>query len=50
VRYWLMSANGEALSPSHEIDAAEWLPLAQARERLTYDHDRKLLDFVSGSL
>lgn len=36
---------------NEEIDRVEWVPLAEARDRLTYDHDVSVLDnFVSGPL
>ncbi len=33
--------------PNSEVDRLEWLTKKQARKRLTYDHDRKLLESVS---
>lgn len=44
VRYWAMTVAGGAVSPDHEVDQAEWLPVAEARRRLTYDRDRPVLD------
>jgi 8-oxo-dGTP diphosphatase len=43
VRYWLMSARGGAFRSNDEVDALEWLPLAEAAERVDYEHDRLLL-------
>lgn len=43
VDYWAASADGEA-KPSHEVDAIDWVPLADAKDRLSYAHD---LDVVS---
>src|SRR6266568_2624103 len=35
--------------PNAEVDDLEWLPLAAARDRLSYDHDRPVLDgFAAG--
>ncbi|GIK77617.1 MAG: NUDIX hydrolase [Acidobacteria bacterium] len=43
VRYWLMTVRGGAFTPNDEVDALEWLPLAEASVRLDYEHDRRLL-------
>ncbi len=49
VRYWRMTPpEGAELAPAHEIDRAEWVPLHEAEERLTYPHDRELLARVTG--
>src|SRR5207245_1587251 len=34
--------------PNDEVDQLEWLPLAAARERLSYDRDIALLDELLG--
>jgi 8-oxo-dGTP diphosphatase len=39
VDYWSALGLGDAAAPSHEVDAVSWLPLPQARERLSYPHD-----------
>lgn len=44
VRYWAMRARHGAFAPTHEVDALEWLPLALARQRLTYERDVGVLD------
>jgi 8-oxo-dGTP pyrophosphatase MutT (NUDIX family)/phosphohistidine phosphatase SixA len=44
VDYWSAVAEGDA-KPSNEVDAIEWLPLAEAKNRLSYPHD---VDVVSG--
>jgi 8-oxo-dGTP diphosphatase len=44
VRYWEMTVGGGEFAPNDEVDGLEWLELKAARERLTYDHDRDLLD------
>jgi 8-oxo-dGTP diphosphatase len=49
VRYWLMSPAGGELAFRHEVDAARWVSVAEARELLTYEHDSQLLDMVSAS-
>jgi 8-oxo-dGTP diphosphatase len=38
VSYWSVRSLGEAVA-SNEIDEVSWLPLAQAREQLSYTHD-----------
>jgi 8-oxo-dGTP diphosphatase len=45
VDYWSALSLGDAAAPSHEVDAVSWLPLPQARERLSYPHDA---DVVAG--
>lgn len=46
VRYWLMRPSDGlgAFEPHDEVDEVRWLRPAQARELLTYDHDRELVD------
>ena len=45
VTYWAMRYLGETGEPppADEVDAVTWLPVAAARERLTYAHDRGVL-------
>jgi 8-oxo-dGTP diphosphatase len=50
VRYWAMRSNGGRLAPTEEIDRAVWKDLASAREALTYDRDRVVLDARAGVL
>jgi 8-oxo-dGTP diphosphatase len=43
IDYWsVLSLAGEAAA-SHEVDAVSWLPLPQARERLTYPRDAAVI-------
>lgn len=49
VRYWLMKVRGGAFVPNDEVDALEWLPLAEASARLDYEHDRRLLAEVGAA-
>jgi 8-oxo-dGTP diphosphatase len=42
VRWWLMSASGEA-GPSEEVDEVRWASPDEARELLSYDGERGLL-------
>lgn len=44
VRYWSARATSGGFEPSHEVDRLEWLPPAAARRRLSYTHDRALVD------
>jgi 8-oxo-dGTP diphosphatase len=45
VHYFLMEpVEGKLSVNMHEIDAAEWLVAREAASRLTYQHDRELLE------
>jgi 8-oxo-dGTP diphosphatase len=46
VRYWSMEPVGGTFVPSDEVDRVEWLPVDEAVERLTYAHDRAVLDVL----
>jgi 8-oxo-dGTP diphosphatase len=50
VRYWLMAPRAGELAPSDEVDVGEWLRIGEARARLSYEHDRGLLDSVEEAL
>jgi 8-oxo-dGTP pyrophosphatase MutT (NUDIX family)/phosphohistidine phosphatase SixA len=46
VSYWTAEATSgdtAAYVANHEVDRVEWVPLAAASERLSYDHDRQVL-------
>jgi len=45
VRWYRMELDGDpaAFAPNDEVDELRWLTPAQARDLLTYDHDRALL-------
>jgi len=48
VRYWSMEAlDGADLRPTDEVDEARWCTLAEAREMLSYDRDREILDALT---
>jgi 8-oxo-dGTP pyrophosphatase MutT (NUDIX family) len=49
VTYWLMQPGSGQFKPSDEVDKLLWLPIAEAKEMLTYPHDRELLDKVEVS-
>jgi 8-oxo-dGTP diphosphatase len=45
VRYWVMRPVGAGpWSPNDEVDRRRWVPLPEAAERLTYEHDRRMID------
>jgi 8-oxo-dGTP diphosphatase len=44
VRYWAMEAAGGAFEPNREVDEVRWLPPEHARQMLSYDRDREVLD------
>lgn len=45
VRYWQLAVEGGELVPRQgEVDDAQWLPLDEARARLSYEHDHRVLD------
>ena len=48
VRYWLMEPLDGSFSPSNEVDEMCWLPAGEARDVLTYEHDRALLRELTG--
>ena len=49
VDYWVArSQQSETFIPHDEIDDIHWLPVAQARSVLTYEHDADLVDRAAG--
>lgn len=46
VRYWIAVVTGGHGRLEHEVDAVRWLSPKQAAKRLTYAHDRELVDQV----
>ncbi|MGE7433548.1 MULTISPECIES: NUDIX hydrolase [Kitasatospora] len=44
VRYWAAVPTGGRFVPNREVDRMEWLPPRKARERLTHERDRQLVD------
>ncbi|WP_245388669.1 NUDIX hydrolase [Streptomyces iranensis] len=52
VRYWAAEAvdHDETFVPNREVDRLVWLPPDAARLRLTYDHDRALIDALLHAL
>jgi len=47
VRYWHMTVAGGAFVANDEIDQIKWMSCLEARERLSYERDREILDEVS---
>lgn len=43
VYYWAARATGGEFTPGNEVDELIWLPMADALEKLSYRHDRKML-------
>jgi 8-oxo-(d)GTP phosphatase len=43
VDYWLMRAVGGSFTPNREVDELRWLPLDDARDLLSHEHDRDVL-------
>jgi 8-oxo-dGTP diphosphatase len=46
VRYFQMRCEGGEFEPNDEVDELRWLPFDEAREAVSYDFDRDLLDRV----
>jgi 8-oxo-dGTP diphosphatase len=43
VRYWLMAPGNGSFEPHSEVDELRWVTGREARELLTYEHDRELV-------
>ena len=43
VWYWLMRAMEGTFKPIAEVDDVRWLPVAEALQQLSYDHDRDIV-------
>jgi phosphohistidine phosphatase SixA/8-oxo-dGTP pyrophosphatase MutT (NUDIX family) len=43
VRYWAMANRNGAFEPSEEVDELEWVPARRAIRKLSYPHDRQLV-------
>ena len=50
VRYWAMTALEGEPAGDNEVDVAEWVPIVEARSRLTYERDVDVLDALEGLL
>jgi 8-oxo-dGTP diphosphatase len=47
VRYWAMTVTSGQVGADHEVDEAAWVPLAEARQRLSYPRDVEVLDALA---
>jgi 8-oxo-dGTP pyrophosphatase MutT (NUDIX family) len=43
VRYWAMTVRAGTPGAANEVDRAEWVPLGEALERMTYPHDQAVV-------
>jgi 8-oxo-dGTP pyrophosphatase MutT (NUDIX family)/phosphohistidine phosphatase SixA len=43
VYYWAARSSGGEFTPHSEVDELVWLPVADAKDKLSYPHDRKML-------
>ncbi len=50
VKYWIMEPLEGEFEPTEEVDDMQWVPIDLARHVLTYEHDRELLETMTGSL
>lgn len=48
VRYWAMTPLEGEPAGDNEVDVAEWVPIGEARSRLTYERDVDVLDALEG--
>lgn len=46
VSFWTMQPVGGRFQPSSEVDQIRWVKLRKARELVSYDHDRTLVDLL----
>jgi len=44
VRYWLMKPLEGGFEPHDEVDELRWLPVSKAVKKLTYEHDKQLVE------
>ncbi|MBV9660077.1 MAG: NUDIX hydrolase [Acidimicrobiales bacterium] len=50
VRYWAMTPVGGQPLGANEVDEAEWVPLSEAAERLSYSHDVEVVSALLNAL
>ncbi len=50
VRYWVGELGDGTFEPNDEVDRIEWLAPDVARDKLSYDHDRGLVDETLAAL
>jgi 8-oxo-dGTP diphosphatase len=44
VRYWAMPVESGEVGGHHEVDDARWVPVDEAKRKLTYDRDVEVVD------
>ncbi len=44
VRYWLMMAKEGEFTPNEEVDSIAWMPFHLAKDAMTYDWDREVIE------
>ena len=44
VRYWEMTISKGEFAPNDEVDRLQWVTVSDAMKRLSYDHDKPVLD------
>jgi 8-oxo-dGTP diphosphatase len=49
VRYWAMGDCEGGFAPNDEVDELRWVPIGDAKQMLSYDFDRELVDRVAAS-
>jgi 8-oxo-dGTP pyrophosphatase MutT (NUDIX family) len=50
VRYWAMTVVAGAPAAANEVDQAEWVPIDEAAERITYERDVGVLQALPAAL
>ena len=48
VRYWAMTVDAGAFAPNQEVDEVRWVPVAGARDVLSYERDADLVALLRG--
>ena len=48
VRYWAMTVDAGAFAPNQEVDEVRWVPVAGARDVLSYERDADLVALLPG--
>jgi 8-oxo-dGTP pyrophosphatase MutT (NUDIX family) len=50
VRYWAMTVLSGSVAGHHEVDDARWVPLREAKAKLTYPRDVEVLEALEAML
>lgn len=48
--YWNAQLLGGEFMPNDEVDQIKWLPLKKAKELLTYEHDKEMIEIAAQSV